>query len=298
MLFRARGAPLLSRARWFSSDVVVRNNLRSSLGHTELSKRFPSNALSWYACGPTVYDSAHLGHARTYICTDVIRRMLVHWFRYNIDYAMGLTDIDDKIVTKANALNIFDKSLDASDSKQWHAIYRLTSEITDEFFRDMDDLNVLRPRALLRVSEHVPEIIQYISKIIENGGAYVLPSGVYFDVARHDSEYGKLGAVHVHSAECPHDSVESAGESLLAKRDPKDFALWKTEIISAGHANEVEPVFDSPWGKGRPGWHIECSAMTHAYFGKDVDIHSGGIDLLFPHHTNEVAQWYDVLTLL
>lgn len=228
-------------------------------GSTSLPLDVP---LKWYVCGPTVYDVSHIGHARTYICTDYIRRILTDYFHAEVNFAMGMTDIDDKIIDKA-----------LSQSTHWMDIAR---KYEDAFLTDLAVLNVKPPDAILRVSEHVPDIISYIQTIISNGHAYSTPKGVYFHVpSLQHSRYGKLGNI-------PGSTTGDAENST--KQDPRDFALWK-----AAKANE--PSWDSPWGPGRPGWHIECSAMTHSYFGAAVDIHSGGIDLKFPHHTNEIAQW-------
>lgn len=254
-----------------SSPAVVRisNSLRGGSNVLSLAPSRPSS-LSWYSCGPTVYDSAHLGHARTYICTDIIRRVLQEVLQVNVDFAMGITDIDNKIIDRAITKGISAKEL--------------ASRYEKEFLDDMEVLNVQMPNVLLRVTEHVPEIIEYISTIIKNGNAYVKPHGVYFAVHKVSGSYGKLGRVTeapVAEGGAAPEGEEAAG--VIDKVDKRDFALWKV--------TDSEPCWDSPWGRGRPGWHIECSAMTHAYFGPEVDVHSGGIDLEFPHHTNEIAQW-------
>jgi cysteinyl-tRNA synthetase len=183
----------------------------------------------------------------------------------NVDFAMGITDIDNKIVDRAAMKGI--------------AAKELASRYESEFLNDMEALNVRAPNVLLRVTEHIPEILAYISRIIENGNAYVKPHGVYFAVHKVSGSYGKLGRV----TEAESEDVIAGASDDNDKIDKRDFALWKV--------TSSEPCWDSPWGRGRPGWHIECSAMTHAYFGSEVDLHSGGIDLEFPHHTNEIAQW-------
>jgi cysteinyl-tRNA synthetase len=207
---------------------------------------------------------AHLGHARTYINTDIIRRILTNYFHYQINFAMGMTDIDDKIIHRAQ-----------ERGTNWK---KLAREYEQSFLSDMDALNVKRPQTILRVTEHIPDIIQYIQQILVTGRAYETETGVYFDVKNNLSSYGKLGNI-------PTGEEEEGGGMVRGKKDSRDFALWKAVDPASG-----TPHWDSPWGPGRPGWHIECSAMSHAYFGPTVDIHSGGIDLRFPHHTNEIAQ--------
>ena len=253
----------------------------------------PPSCLSWYACGPTVYDDAHIGHARTYINTDIIRRILTDHFQVNVNFAMGMTDIDDKIIQRSKVQKISNtKPLESEELPNW---LKLARKYEASFLADMDALNVRRPVVILRVTEHMEEIKRYISTILAEDKAYVTPSGVYFSVARHSSpsnEYGKLGPIPTSSSN-EHD-VDSDDQMRLFgdKKDPRDFALWKrVKDSGSGSGDDEEPFWDSPWGKGRPGWHIECSAVTHSHFGESLDIHSGGIDLRFPHHTNEIAQW-------
>lgn len=248
--------------------------------------------LTWYSCGPTIYDHAHIGHARTYVCTDIIRRILEDYFQINVRFAMGMTDIDDKIITKG-----IEKGF-----KNWSEYLPMLHQFEDSFFSDLDALNVRRPDAVLRVTNHVEDIIRFISKLEQLGFAYSTSHGVYFDVKKLGSSYGKLGSIPpAESEETESEDVSNINNSsndnntdnissnssssahTTSKRHWRDFALWKTNKLG-------EPTWSSPWGSGRPGWHIECSAMTHAYFGDRLDIHSGGIDLKFPHHTNEIAQ--------
>lgn len=200
-----------------------------------------SRSLNWYSCGPTVYDHAHIGHARTYICTDIIRRILTDILGVPVLFAMGITDIDDKIIDKAICMGLMGKN----------GCEKVARPLEDEFFRDLDALHVRRPDMVLRVSEHIPEIVSYIETIIGNGGAYTSTDGVYFDTTKHGARYGKLGQ----------GMATDEASSTSTKRDNRDFALWKLS------KSEAEPGWDSPWGRGRPGWHIECSAMTHAVFG-------------------------------
>lgn len=233
------------------------------------------NRVTWYICGPTVYDSAHVGHASNYVRFDVVRRILSEYFGYDVVVQMNVTDIDDKIIKRANERDIpFDE---------------LAREFETEFIEDMDNLNVKRPDFLTRVSEYMPEVIEYIERIIRNGFAYESDGSVYFDTAAFvdaGHNYGKLEPWSVDNA-----SLIAEGEGALTsiddiksqKRSSGDFALWKK-------SKENEPTWDSPWGEGRPGWHIECSAMASSVLGPIIDIHAGGIDLRFPHHSNEVAQ--------
>ena len=214
-----------------------------------------------YVCGPTVYDYSHVGHARTYVAFDVIKRYL-RLRGYNVFHVQNITDIDDKIINRA-----------AKEGVSWR-------EIADTYTKDyLDALSKLRINVDLhpRVSEHINEIIEFIQLLIDKGHAYVAPSGsVYFDVDSYD-DYGRLS--NRKDKETWTQESEFAGE----KRHPYDFALWKA-------AKPGEPWWESPWGRGRPGWHIECSVMSSKYFGKRFEIHGGGSDLIFPHHENERAQ--------
>lgn len=215
---------------------------------------------TWYSCGPTVYDHAHLGHACSYVRFDILQRILTRVFGVNVIHAMVITDIDDKIIQR---------SLEENMSPT--VLARMYEE---EFKRDMRALRVLPPAVYMRVTENIHPIIAFIERIIENGHAYVTSQGnVYFNTKSIANRYGKLvnlGGI--------------VGElGLQDKKDARDFALWKA---SKPH----EPYWESPWGKGRPGWHIECSTVASSVFGSQLDIHSGGIDLAFPHHENEIAQ--------
>lgn len=311
----ARLSPAVSRKHTThcqsSNDFNLRNSLLATDGDATNRTAFSSGtSLSWYSCGPTVYDSSHMGHARTYVCTDVIRRVMVDYFNVRMNYAMGITDIDDKIIKKGRE----------SGLHTWDEMQAMVRTLEDDFFRDMDSLNVLRPDTVLRVTEHIPEIIAYIARLIELKSAYVTADGVYFDFSSLKNEYDKFGGAHPGSNEEDGDSAAAvvgvegvnianasnnfvSSVQLHSKRNAKDFALWKllkpvkdiTDTVAdqgTDSSKARECVWDSPWGLGRPGWHIECSAMTHSVFGDKIDIHSGGVDLKFPHHTNEIAQWY------
>ena len=213
------------------------------------------NLLTWYVCGPTVYDSAHIGHAATYVKSDIIRRILTDHFNVNIVMAMCITNIDDKIITR---------------SRETKRNYKdLAEYYENEFIEDMKTLNVAKPHLYCRVTDYVPQIIQFVNNIVDKGNAYVAKGSVYFDTSKYNM-YGKL-------------STPCTDGSHPDKKSALDFSLWKA-------AKEGEPFWESPWGRGRPGWHIECSTIASTVFGNSVDIHSGGIDLAFPHHENEEAQ--------
>ena len=255
------------------SSIYLDNSLPNGLKHLYLRNNNSNNInkLTWYSCGPTVYDVAHLGHARTYICTDIIRRILVNYFNIELHFAMGITDIDDKIIMKAKSINL----------KDWKDILKMVRKLENEFLKDMDELKVLRPDNLLRVTEHIDEIVNYVSKLVKDNKAYVTNNGdVYFNCKKLGNNYGKLGPI---PPESNSEEGEAEGDIINGKQDWRDFALWKSSKTN-------EPSWSSPWGQGRPGWHIECSTMIQSTFGKNLDIHSGGIDLKFPHHTNEIAQ--------
>eukprot|EP01133_Synstelium_polycarpum_P008030 gene8030-9434_t len=251
------------------SQLMINNSLTSTKNaFTPISG---GKAVTWYICGPTVYDASHMGHARSYISFDILRRIMTDYLGYDVQYIMNITDIDDKIILRSRDQNITHSEL----SKKWE----------NSFFEDLKQLNVLPPDALTRVTEYVPQIVEYVEKIISNGYAYESNGSVYFDVAAYSKvhDYGKLDPNAVGN-----EKLNNEGEGALSlaandKRGNNDFALWKK-------SKEGEPVWNSPWGEGRPGWHIECSAMASDILGQHIDIHSGGEDLKFPHHDNELAQ--------
>jgi len=215
-----------------------------------------------YVCGMTVYSEAHIGHARTYLSFDIIKRYLE--FRgYKVMYVQNITDIDDKIIQAAN-----DQGVDPLD---YSSIY------TCRCLEDMDCLGIERADVYPKASEHIDEIIAMISNIIDNDAAYVSDGDVYFSVNT-NSDYGKLSGQKIDEMKA--GTRIAPGEQ---KRNPLDFALWKS-------AKPGEPAWKSPWGRGRPGWHIECSVMSSTFLGMPFDIHGGGQDLIFPHHENEIAQ--------
>lgn len=218
--------------------------------------------VNMYVCGLTPYDSAHIGHARTYISIDMVKRFLIKR-GYPVFHIQNITDVEDKIIKRCKETG--------ADPK------KLTTEVHDEALELFDQLNILRADVYPKVTEHIPEIIELIKRIMENGFAYETETGVYFDVSKF-TNYGKLSGQNMEQIKA--GSRKQVDET---KDDPADFALWKK---SKGEIIE----FDSPWGKGRPGWHIECSAMALKHAGETLDIHAGARDLIFPHHENEIAQ--------
>jgi len=216
-----------------------------------------------YVCGPTVYDTSHIGHARSVVVFDMIYRWLTR-LKYRVTYVRNFTDVDDKIIKKSNATG--------------ESCSAITNKYIDEFHNEMDALNVLRPTMAPRATDHIQHIIDFIQMLIDRGKAYHVEGGdVYFSINSF-GEYGKL------SGRNPDDMRAGARIAVDEKKQsPLDFVLWKP-------AKSGEPFWESPWGKGRPGWHIECSAMSYEYLGESFDIHGGGKDLIFPHHENEIAQ--------
>ncbi len=214
-----------------------------------------------YLCGVTVYDEAHVGHARTIIVFDVLRRYLES-MGHAVDMVQNFTDVDDKIINRARM--------------EKRPAAEITERYIQNYHRDFDALNVKRARAYPRATEHIEDMIRLIGDLVQKGMAYASRNGVYFAVSRF-AGYGKL------SKKRTEDLQAGARVGIDEdKRDPLDFALWKFA--------DDGPAWDSPWGRGRPGWHIECSAMSVKYLGADFDIHGGGRDLIFPHHENEIAQ--------
>lgn len=215
-----------------------------------------------YVCGVTVYDQSHLGHAKSAINFDVIVRYLRHK-GYEVKHVTNFTDVDDKIIKRANELGV--------------EPLKLSQNMIDEYFRDMDALKIRRASIYPRASETMSDIIQMVKGLIDKGYAYESQGSVYFSVGK-AKVYGKLSGQSLDQMEA--GARVEAGED---KRNPMDFALWKA-------AKPGEISWDSPWGKGRPGWHIECSAMCLKHIGKTIDIHGGGTELVFPHHENEILQ--------
>ena len=215
-----------------------------------------------YVCGPTVYDSAHVGHAMSALVFDIVRRYLAYK-GYDVHHVMNFTDVDDKIITRANQLGV-----DPGE---------LAEKYIDEFRKNLADLNILPATENPRATNEINQIIDMVARLLESDAAYVADGDVYFRVEK-DADYGKLSGRKLEEM--------NAGARIRVddrKENPMDFAVWKS-------AKPGEPAWDSPWGKGRPGWHIECSAMNLDHLGPQIDIHGGGNDLIFPHHENEIAQ--------
>jgi len=220
------------------------------------------DVLTMYVCGVTPYAECHLGHAMSYIVFDMVRRYL-EYRGYKVKHVQNFTDIDDKIIKRAQELNV--------------PSTEVAEKFIAQYFADMDELNVQRAEVYPRATEEVPKIIEVIQGLVDRGHAYEAKGDVYFRVSS-DADYGKLS----------HQSLDSlqAGARVevgVEKEHPLDFALWKA-------AKPGEPWWQSPWGRGRPGWHIECTAMSLRHLGETLDIHGGGQDLIFPHHENEIAQ--------
>jgi len=220
-----------------------------------------------YTCGPTVYNFVHIGNWRTFVFEDVLKRALT-FNGYRVKHVMNITDIDDKIINKAKEEKI--------------SINELTKEYTDAFFADLGRLNILPADEYPLATEHIESMLEMIGLLVDKGSAYVKEGSVYFSVSKF-KDYGKLSGTNIKGVK--------AGARVDAdeydKDNPQDFVLWKASDAGAKKRHEA---FDSPWGIGRPGWHIECSAMSTQYLGDTFDIHTGGVDLLFPHHENEIAQ--------
>lgn len=222
------------------------------------------NHFTIYVCGPTVYDLFHLGNARPFIVYDTLRRYLMYK-GYDVTYVQNFTDIDDKMINRALSRKI--------------SVQDLAEEMIREYYVDADQLNVMRADNHPRATETIPEILDMIKVLEEKGFTYVLEDGVYYDTSKFE-DYGKLSKRDLEEQEA---GASARVDVHNEKKNMSDFVLWKFK-------KENEPAWDSPWGEGRPGWHIECSAMSKKYLGNTVDIHAGGMDLIFPHHENEIAQ--------
>lgn len=225
-------------------------------------KPIEENKVRMYSCGPTVYNYFHIGNARPFIIFDTLRRYL-EYRGYDVSFVQNFTDIDDKMIKRANEENI--------------TVKELADRFIGEYFTDSKGLGIKEATVHPKATENIDAIVEIINKLIEKGYAYNVDGDVYFRVKKF-KEYGKL-------SHQPLENLEAGAriEVGTVKEDPMDFAVWKAQ-------KEGEPAWESPWGMGRPGWHIECSAMANKYLGKTIDIHSGGQDLIFPHHENEIAQ--------
>ena len=242
------------------------NNLQLTNSLTRKKEIFKPNNLekiSLYACGPTVYDNPHVGNARTLVVFDVLYRVLNALFNSNVTYVRNITDVDDKII-------------EASQNNK-KDINEITNEVIKIFHENCKSLNCLKPTVEPKATEHIKEMIEMTSSLIKKGFAYENKGHVYFAVSSF-KDYGKLSNKNLDELK-----VGSRVEISDLKKNPMDFVLWKP-------SKEKDPGWESPWGRGRPGWHLECSAMSEKYLGKNLDIHGGGLDLIFPHHENEIAQ--------
>ena len=237
----------------------------------ELKPSHPDGVFRFYNCGPTVYAPAHIGNFRTFIVNDVLRRLLELEFGADkVKHVRNLTDVDDKTIKRAR-----DEARPLGEvTKQW----------TDKFHTDCAALNCLPPHVEPAATRHIAEQVNMIEVLMEKGNAYRAPDGsVYFKVSSFDN-YGRLSRVKERELQVG-SALKAAAADADEKEDVSDFALWK-----AHKAEDGDNAWESPWGRGRPGWHIECSAMSKKHLGETIDLHTGGVDLLFPHHENEIAQ--------
>lgn len=362
-----------SLPKWIAPEGCGELKLYNSLTR-EKNVFVPQNGrrVLWYSCGPTVYDASHMGHARSYITFDILRRVLQSYFNYDVFYVMNITDIDDKIIFRARRNHLLEKYIEEKNSPEkiledvnsalksysvkmenttdedkknmfcriiekvkssasrlkhlqtsnsdsdsmksalkellddasdplstWldtkfgsniteqRIFAKLTQHWENEFHNDMKALNILPVDCLTRITEYIPECATFIQKIIENGYAYEANGSVYFDTIKFGSSgkhaYARLVPEAVGDMEALAEGEGELSQSTGDKKSERDFALWKA-------SKPGEPAWDSPWGKGRPGWHVECSVMASAILGNSIDIHTGGVDLKFPHHDNELAQ--------
>ena len=229
----------------------------------ELFKPIDYKNITMYACGPTVYDNPHVGNARTLVVFDTIFRVLKMVYGNNVKYVRNITDVDDKIIEISK--------------KKKLSIEKITSDVTKIFHNDCKSLNCLEPSVEPKATEHIKEMIMAISSLIKKKFAYENKGHVYFSIDTFKN-YGKLSNKNL-------DELKIGARINISeyKKKPMDFVLWKP-------STKADPGWDSPWGRGRPGWHLECSVMSQKYLGKNFDIHGGGLDLIFPHHENEIAQ--------
>jgi len=246
-------------------SIYIHNTLT---GKNEEFIPLENNKVSIYSCGPTVYDSAHIGNFRTFTNNDLVRRV----FEYNgyfVKHVMNITDIDDKTIRRSH--------------DEGKTLEQLTRHYETLFLADIHSLNILTPHRVLRATDHIKEMIEMISVLLEKDIGYVSKDGIYFSIGKFP-EYGKLAKLKI-SATDNSTLHERIANDEYEKENPRDFALWKFHTEDDG-----EIKYDAPFGAGRPGWHIECSAMATWALGPSIDIHTGGTDLIFPHHTNEIAQ--------
>jgi cysteinyl-tRNA synthetase len=241
-------------------DLILFNTLGRKLTRFE---PIEPGVAKMYACGPTVYNDVHIGNLRTFLFEDLLRRSLAY-LGYRVEQVMNLTDVDDKTILGAHKAGV--------------SLAEYTAPFIASFLRDLDTLHVERAEHFPRATENIAEIIELIARLVERGYAYESDGSVFFSIAR-DADYGRLSGFDL--AQVRRGERVAADE--YGKEDVRDFVLWKG--VKPG-----EPAWESPWGPGRPGWHIECSAMSMRYLGESFDLHCGGVDLIFPHHENEIAQ--------
>jgi cysteinyl-tRNA synthetase len=230
----------------------------------EVFKPIKEGAVSIYQCGPTVYDTPHIGNYRTMVLYDIIRRTF-EYNGYKASQVMNSTDVDDKTIKRSKAEGV--------------TLKQLTSKYEGMFLEELESLNILLPHHFIRATDYIQAMIDLVSKLLENGSAYHADDGVYLSIAK-VKNYGALAHLNIKDP-----SKERVANDEYDKEDPRDFALWKFKTAEDG-----DVFWDAPFGAGRPGWHIECSAMAMSILGATIDIHAGGTDLIFPHHTNEIAQ--------
>ena len=242
------------------SNLQITNSLSRK---KEVFKPINPKKISLYACGPTVYDNPHVGNARSLVVFDVLFRVLRSLYDNNVTYVRNITDVDDKII-------------DAS-KKQKKKINEITEEITKIFHENCKSLNCLEPSVEPKATNHIKEMVEMTSSLISKGFAYENKGNVYFDI-KSFKDYGKLSNKNLDELKAGY-RIETSD----LKKNLMDFVLWKPSV-------DEDPGWESPWGRGRPGWHLECSVMSEKYLGKKFDIHGGGLDLIFPHHENEIAQ--------
>lgn len=239
--------------------------LQNTLGNKK-EEFIPSEVgeVSMYSCGPTVYDFAHIGNFRTFILSDILRRIF-EYNGYKVNGVMNITDVDDKTIKRSMTEGL--------------SLETLTRKYEDLFFADLETLNIKRPGKTPRATESIEEMISLIEKMLENGSAYKSSDGIYFDISK-SKDYGSLAHLNLENS-----TKERIANDEYDKTNPRDFSLWKFYSEEDGDVS-----YEAPFGKGRPGWHIECSAMSMKNLSETIDIHTGGSDLIFPHHTNEIAQ--------
>jgi cysteinyl-tRNA synthetase len=243
------------------TDLQISNSLTRS---KDLFKPINPKKVGMYVCGPTVYANPHVGNGRSLVVFDLLFRVLIQLYgKNNVSYVRNITDVDDKIIDTSKLKGL--------------SIDKITSEVTDNFHKNTKDLNCLQPSVEPKATEHIKDMIDMINSLIEKKLAYVNEGHVYFVISKF-KDYGKLSNKNLEEL-----VAGSRVEVSKLKKNPLDFILWKPALND-------EPGWVSPWGRGRPGWHLECSVMSEKYLGKKFDIHGGGLDLLFPHHENEIAQ--------